>query len=62
MGSSLRRFAQQLTIDECFTVRFSDVSTREFLGSRGFGATVIDGFCTILRMPLRRVIWRVRRT
>ncbi len=41
---ALRRFAQQLTIDECFTARFASVSTREFLASRGFSTTVIDGF------------------
>ena len=41
---ALRRFAQQLTIDECFAARFDGVSTRAFLESRGFGADVIDGF------------------
>jgi phytoene dehydrogenase-like protein len=40
----LRRFAQRLSIDECFTARFAGVSTREFLASRGFSASVIDGF------------------
>lgn len=41
---ALRRFAQQLSIDDCFGPRFAGVSTREFLESRGFGAGVIDGF------------------
>lgn len=41
---ALRRFAQQLTIDDCFTARFASVSTRDFLASRGFSAAVIDGF------------------
>ncbi len=41
---ALRRFAQQLSIDECFSARFAGVSTREFLASRGFSAAVIDGF------------------
>ena len=41
---ALRRFAQQLSIDECFTARFAGVSTRDFLASRGFSASVIDGF------------------
>jgi phytoene dehydrogenase-like protein len=41
---ALRRFAQQLSIDECFASRFDGVSTRAFLESRGFGAAVIDGF------------------
>jgi phytoene dehydrogenase-like protein len=41
---ALRRFAQQLSIDDCFSARFDAVSTREFLVSRGFGAAVIDGF------------------
>lgn len=41
---ALRRFAQQLTIDECFGARFAGISTREFLHARGFGTPVIDGF------------------
>lgn len=41
---ALRRFAQQLTIDDCFAIRFAQVSTREFLAGRGFGPAVIDGF------------------
>ena len=41
---ALRRFAQQLSIDDCFTARFAGVSTRDFLASRGFSAAVIDGF------------------
>ena len=41
---ALRRFAQQLTIDECFAARFDRVSTRNFLSARGFGSAVIDGF------------------
>lgn len=41
---ALRRFAQQLSIDDCFSARFAGVSTREFLASRGFSASVIDGF------------------
>jgi protoporphyrinogen oxidase len=41
---ALRRFAQQLSIDDCFAARFAQVSTRAFLESRGFGAAVIDGF------------------
>lgn len=41
---ALRRFAQQLAIDDCFAPRFAGVSTRAFLESRGFGSAVIDGF------------------
>jgi phytoene dehydrogenase-like protein len=41
---ALRRFAQQLSIDDCFGARFAGISTREFLQSRGFGPAVIDGF------------------
>lgn len=41
---ALRRFAQQLSLDDCFAPRFATVSTREFLLSRGFGPAVIDGF------------------
>ncbi len=41
---ALRRFASQLTIDDCFGAPFAGVSTREFLKSRGFGDAVIDGF------------------
>ncbi len=41
---ALRRFAQQLSIDECFSARFANVTTRAFLESRGFGKGVIDGF------------------
>ena len=41
---ALRRFAQQLSIDECFMARFAGVTTRDFLASRGFSAAVIDGF------------------
>ena len=41
---ALRRFAQQLSIDDCFTARFAGVSTRDFLASRGFSTAVIDGF------------------
>lgn len=41
---ALRRFAQQLSIDDCFAPRFAGVSTRAFLQSRGFGPGVIDGF------------------
>ncbi len=41
---ALRRFAQQLSIDECFAARFDAVSTREYLRSRGFGDGTIDGF------------------
>ncbi len=41
---ALRRFAQQLSIDDCFGARYAGVSTREFLESRGFGGAVIDGF------------------
>jgi len=41
---ALRRFAQQLSIDDCFGARFAAVSTRTFLESRGFGSAVIDGF------------------
>ena len=41
---ALRRFAQQLSIDDCFAPRFASVSTRAFLESRGFGPGVIDGF------------------
>lgn len=40
----LRRFAQQLSIDECLATRFDRVSTREFLATRGFSSAVIDGF------------------
>ena len=41
---ALRRFASHITIDDCFSAQFADVSTREFLKSRGFGDAVIDGF------------------
>ncbi len=41
---ALRRFAQQLSVDQCYAARFAGVSTPEFLASRGFSATVIDGF------------------
>ncbi|MFN8883572.1 FAD-dependent oxidoreductase [Gemmatimonas sp.] len=41
---ALRRFAQHLSIDDCFGPRFAGISTREFLAARGFGAPVIDGF------------------
>ena len=41
---ALRRFAQQLSIDDCFGARFAGISTREFLRVRGFGTPVIDGF------------------
>jgi phytoene dehydrogenase-like protein len=41
---ALRRFAQQLTIDDCFSARFAGISTRDFLRGRGFGQSVIDGF------------------
>jgi len=41
---ALRRFAQQLSIDDCFGARFASISTRDFLTARGFGAPVIDGF------------------
>ncbi len=41
---ALRRFAQQLSLDDCFGVRFAGISTREFLRARGFGTPVIDGF------------------
>ncbi len=41
---ALRRFAQQLSIDDCFAARFDAVSTREYLRSRGFGESTIDGF------------------
>lgn len=41
---ALRRFAQQLSIDDCFGARFASISTRDFLMARGFGTPVIDGF------------------
>ena len=41
---ALRRFARQLSIDDCFAARFASISTRDFLTARGFGAAVIDGF------------------
>jgi len=41
---ALRRFAQQLSVDECFAARFDEVSTRDFLLARGFGSDVIEGF------------------
>jgi len=41
---ALRRFAQQLSVDDCFASRFAGVSTRDFLATRGFGTAVIDGF------------------
>ena len=41
---ALRRFAQQLSIDDCYGARFASISTRDFLTARGFGAPVIDGF------------------
>lgn len=41
---ALRRFAQQLTIDDCFSAEFDVQSTRAFLVARGFSAATIDGF------------------
>ncbi|MEO7998441.1 MAG: FAD-dependent oxidoreductase [Gemmatimonadaceae bacterium] len=41
---ALRRFAKQLTIEECFDSSYTSISTRNFLFERGFSATVIDGF------------------
>lgn len=41
---ALRQFATGLSPDDCFGARFASVSTREFLRSRGFSTTVIDGF------------------
>jgi predicted NAD/FAD-dependent oxidoreductase len=41
---ALRHFARQLSIDECFAAPYDAMSTREFLLSRGFGTSVIDGF------------------
>ncbi len=41
---ALRRFAQQLSVDDCFAARFANVSTRAFLESRGFASPAIDGF------------------
>lgn len=41
---ALRHFARQLAIDDCFSPRFANISTRQFLQHRGFGAAVIDGF------------------
>ncbi len=41
---ALRRFARALSIDECFSAQFRNVSTREFLVERGFSHSVIDGF------------------
>lgn len=41
---ALRRFVQQLSIDDCLSARFDAISTRDFLASRGFGRAVIDQF------------------
>ena len=41
---ALRRFAQQLSVDECFDARFDQLSTRAFLHARGFSANTIDRF------------------
>ncbi|WP_396203112.1 FAD-dependent oxidoreductase [Gemmatimonas sp.] len=41
---ALRRFAQRLSIDDCFGPRYATISTRDFLLARGFGPAVIDGF------------------
>ena len=41
---ALRRFAQSLSVDDCFSPKYTAVSTRAFLLERGFGAAVIDKF------------------
>lgn len=41
---ALRRFAQQLSIDDCFSAQFDAQSTRAFLVARGFSTEAIDGF------------------
>lgn len=41
---SLRHFAKSLTVDECFGAEFRNVSTRQFLTSRGFNDETIDNF------------------
>jgi phytoene dehydrogenase-like protein len=41
---ALRRYAMQLSVDECLSARFDAMSTREFLAARGFSRTTIDGF------------------
>jgi hypothetical protein len=41
---ALRRFAQSLSIADCFAMPYAGISTRVFLRSRGFDAAVIDGF------------------
>lgn len=41
---ALRRFARQLSIEDCFTAPFATTTTRTFLELRGFGRGTIDGF------------------
>jgi protoporphyrinogen oxidase len=41
---ALRRFAQGLSFDDCFSATYANVSTREFLRARGFGERVIRDF------------------
>lgn len=41
---ALRRFAKQLTIDECFAPQYTSISTRAFLVARGFGRAAVDAF------------------
>ncbi|MBL0937896.1 MAG: FAD-dependent oxidoreductase [Gemmatimonadaceae bacterium] len=41
---ALRTFVNTLSIDDCFSARFANQSTRNFLVSRGFQAETLDGF------------------
>ena len=41
---ALRRFAKQLSVDECFGAQYTSISTRAFLVARGFGTATIDAF------------------
>lgn len=41
---AMRRFAKQLTVEECFAPQYTAMSTRNFLIERGFGVAVVDNF------------------
>lgn len=41
---ALRGFVATLSIDDCFSARFANQSTRDFLTGRGFRADTLDGF------------------
>lgn len=41
---ALRRFAKQLTVEQCFADEYVRISTRTLLLERGFSVAVVDGF------------------